>query len=168
MVLDDKMVSHRHAEIRREGETAMLYDLNSTNGTLVNGRRISGPFRIRSGDVISLGRAKVAWNTAARGLESGNRGRLSLVRGQSEPSELELSRTAAVSIGRSPDNEIVIKGDALSSRRHAEIRQTLQGHEILDLGSANGVFVNGQKIDQACLQSGDRIRLSSTEFLYND
>jgi pSer/pThr/pTyr-binding forkhead associated (FHA) protein len=88
--------------------------------------------------------------------------------GQSEPSELELSRISVVSIGRSRDNDIVIKDDTHSSRRHAEIRKSSHGYEILDLDSTGGVFVNGQKIGRACLQSGDHIRLSSTEFLYQD
>lgn len=168
LVLADYLVSRRHAQVRRKGDTVTLYDLNSTNGTLVNGQRITGPFRLRAGDVVTLGRTQVVWETRAHERSPGGRGRLSVVRGQSEPSGLELTQTSTISIGRSRKNDIVAEDDVHISRRHAEIQCTLHGYEILDLGSTNGVYVNGQRISRACLRSGDRIRLSNTEFVYED
>lgn len=51
-------VSRRHAVIHREEAGYYITDLNSTNGTRINGRRLSPnmPFRLSSGDVIRLGR----------------------------------------------------------------------------------------------------------------
>ncbi len=51
-------VSRRHAVIHREEDGYYITDLNSTNGTRINGRRLSSnkPFRLSSGDVIRLGR----------------------------------------------------------------------------------------------------------------
>lgn len=51
----DAEVSARHAEIRVERGTALVHDANSTNGTYVNDRRISGEQSLHDGDEIRLG-----------------------------------------------------------------------------------------------------------------
>ena len=43
-----------------------------------------------------------------------------------------------------------------------------RAYRIVDLGSANGTFVNGQPIDQAPLNSGDRLQLGQTVMLFNE
>ncbi|MED7951011.1 DUF1707 and FHA domain-containing protein [Streptomyces sp. BE303] len=53
--LNDASVSRHHAELRREGEDWVLYDLGSTNGTHVNGYRIAGGVRVRPGDQVRFG-----------------------------------------------------------------------------------------------------------------
>ena len=56
IVLDDKKVSRRHLEIGLYGPGAyILRDLASTNGTKLNGRRISDRAKLKHTDVISLG-----------------------------------------------------------------------------------------------------------------
>ncbi|MER7706241.1 DUF1707 and FHA domain-containing protein [Kitasatospora sp. NPDC097605] len=53
--LNDASVSRHHAELRREGDGWVLYDLGSTNGTHVNGYRIVGAARVRPGDQVRFG-----------------------------------------------------------------------------------------------------------------
>ncbi|MER6395051.1 DUF1707 and FHA domain-containing protein [Kitasatospora sp. NPDC001603] len=53
--LHDASVSRHHAELRREGEDWVLYDLGSTNGTHVNGLRVAGGVRVRAGDQVRFG-----------------------------------------------------------------------------------------------------------------
>ncbi|WP_422931816.1 FHA domain-containing protein [Singulisphaera sp. PoT] len=48
-------VSPRHAELRIRPGLAMIADLGSANGTRVNGRRLTGPVSLRSGDRIEIG-----------------------------------------------------------------------------------------------------------------
>ena len=52
----DPDASSRHAEIRILGDKATLHDLNSTNGTFVNGQRIAGERALFDGDLMSFGR----------------------------------------------------------------------------------------------------------------
>jgi hypothetical protein len=47
--------SRRHAEIRRDGAEYVLADLGSSNGTLVNGQRLTAPHRLRHGDTFEIG-----------------------------------------------------------------------------------------------------------------
>lgn len=54
-VARDTDVSSRHAEIRVVGEKVMLHDLGSTNGTFVNGQRVSGERALFDGDTIAFG-----------------------------------------------------------------------------------------------------------------
>lgn len=63
-------------------------------------------------------------------------------------------------IGRSPRNDICI-AEASVSRQHAEIFLSARGYTIRDLGSNNGVFVNGQKVVEQLLASGDVIELGA-------
>jgi hypothetical protein len=69
-------------------------------------------------------------------------------------------------IGRGRDCDVVLE-DAGISRRHAEIRPGPAGWTVADLGSTNGVLVNGQPVDVArALQPGDRVELGSTELVF--
>lgn len=56
--LDDVSVSRRHARFVLEGDTLTVEDLNSTNGTLVNGRKRAGAVQLRAGDIIKVGAVK--------------------------------------------------------------------------------------------------------------
>ncbi|GLF97825.1 DUF1707 and FHA domain-containing protein [Streptomyces yaizuensis] len=54
--LNHDTVSRRHAELTRRHGTWVLRDLGSTNGTMVNGRRVVGAIVVRDGDMVSFGR----------------------------------------------------------------------------------------------------------------
>ena len=56
----DVNVSRRHAEIRQEGATYWIVDLGSTNGTLLNGKRVERE-RLRDGDTITVGSSEVVF-----------------------------------------------------------------------------------------------------------
>jgi len=55
LVVDGTTVSRRHARIMVAHGAATIEDLNSTNGTHVNGTRISAPTRLVPGDEFALG-----------------------------------------------------------------------------------------------------------------
>lgn len=54
---DDTFVSQLHARIHRDGDRAVVEDLGSTNGTYVNGNRLTAPHALAPGDRISIGAA---------------------------------------------------------------------------------------------------------------
>ena len=55
IVVPEAEVSRRHARLIRNGDTYLLEDLGSTNGTFVNGRRLVGPILLQPGDEVKLG-----------------------------------------------------------------------------------------------------------------
>lgn len=71
------------------------------------------------------------------------------------------------SIGRADSADLAITDDPEVSREHAEIRRSGEGaFEVADLGSRNGVFVNGERISGATkLKAGDELRIGDTEFI---
>ncbi|MFZ0015508.1 MAG: FHA domain-containing protein [Acidimicrobiia bacterium] len=56
VVLDDPYASEFHLRLVAQEGGMMLHDLGSTNGTYVNGRRISAPTQLRRGDTIQVGK----------------------------------------------------------------------------------------------------------------
>jgi len=73
---------------------------------------------------------------------------------------------AAVSIGRASDCTIPIK-DRYLSRKHAEIIAVDGTWVLKDLGSANGTYLNGSRVEHdQLLKTGDRIRLGDTEIVF--
>ncbi len=63
VVLSDAGVSRRHAEVRREGDEWVVVDLNSTNGTVVNGRPVRR-HRLAQGDRIEVGETTIEFHGA--------------------------------------------------------------------------------------------------------
>jgi signal transduction histidine kinase len=71
-----------------------------------------------------------------------------------------------VTLGRDLSNTVRLHSDTEVSRRHAELRLDRDGYRIVDLGSANGTYVNGQAVDQTALRPGDRVQLGQTVMLF--
>ncbi len=80
-----------------------------------------------------------------------------------EGKRMVVSSNGAV-IGRSRDCDVVL-ADPNVSRRHAEVRPDGHGGwQVRDLGSTNGVKVNGRRIDGAtAIESGDRLALGTAD-----
>lgn len=70
-------------------------------------------------------------------------------------------------IGRSKGAQCVLS-DPNVSRRHAELRRSQSGDwTIADLGSTNGVKVNGRRVSSTRLSPGDQVTLGTTTFLFD-
>jgi hypothetical protein len=54
LVIEDPQVSRRHARLTRQGNSYLLEDLGSTNGTFVNGSRVTTPVLLANNDMIGL------------------------------------------------------------------------------------------------------------------
>src|SRR5215211_2048688 len=70
-----------------------------------------------------------------------------------------------VVIGRSRDSDVVI-ADPNVSRRHAELRRGEDGWSVVDLGSTNGVKVNGRRVSDSRLRPGDQITIGVTDLTF--
>jgi len=68
-------------------------------------------------------------------------------------------------LGRSREADVRL-ADVNVSRRHAELRQEGAAYWIVDLGSTNGLDVNGKHTERARLRDGDRITMGSTEVVF--
>jgi hypothetical protein len=77
--------------------------------------------------------------------------------------EIEARR---VVIGRSKECDIQI-ADPNASRRHAELRREGDAFWLVDLGSTNGLDLNGKRTQRAKLSDGDRFTIGTTELVFN-
>jgi hypothetical protein len=68
-------------------------------------------------------------------------------------------------VGRSRECDVVVS-DPNVSRRHIELRRGDRGWAAIDLGSTNGMKVNGRRVSHAELEPGDRITIGVTELLF--
>jgi predicted component of type VI protein secretion system len=95
-------------------------------------------------------------------------GRLVVVRSTSlEPGHAFETGPVAVTIGRSGENTAVLAGDDFASARHARVESQRDGVWILDLGSTNGTWVNGERMDgRHRLRPGDVVRIGQTELRF--
>jgi pSer/pThr/pTyr-binding forkhead associated (FHA) protein len=79
-------------------------------------------------------------------------------------SEVTLSKPR-VTIGRGKDSEVVIDDPSIS-HQHAALELGSNGYRVRDLGSTNGVVVNGARMALAELKHGDRVALGQVELRY--
>jgi pSer/pThr/pTyr-binding forkhead associated (FHA) protein len=128
-------VSGRHCRLTTRGDTFLLEDLGSTNGTFVAGQRIDKPRIVRSGDDVTLGQSiPLPWPTPA----------------------------ISITIGRIPGNDVVIPLDTVSSR-HARLERDGARLWLVDEGSTNGTAVGNplNKIERVLLKPGDIVFLGT-------
>jgi signal transduction histidine kinase/pSer/pThr/pTyr-binding forkhead associated (FHA) protein len=90
--------------------------------------------------------------------------RLIVIQGADEGKQFELAGER-VGAGRDASNPIRLH-DTEVSRRHAEFVRTSDGYRVLDIGSANGTFVNTQSVRDALLLPGDQIQIGQTVLVF--
>ena len=142
IVVRDSAVSQRHCQITQlDNGGYTLYDCGSTNGTFVNGKRISGQVALNISDVVQIGNTTLPWQKYF---------------GSSETAK-------TIIVGRNSDNDISID-DGQASRHHCQISRLENGViYITDLQSTNGTYVNGQRIvGQILLHKGDKVTIGNT------
>src|SRR5579862_5072716 len=167
----DTAVQARHAVIERRGNDYVLRGLAIADGTFLNGERIENA-TLRDGDRIRIGSYELSFHlrgvrptermvaapvrVAAPSMPAPSNGGAMLV--DTSGRTFPISNGRATNIGRATDNDIVLP-DASVSRHHAAIESTNGSFRLRDLGSQNGTFVRGERINEAALQNGDAVRV---------
>jgi pSer/pThr/pTyr-binding forkhead associated (FHA) protein len=96
------------------------------------------------------------------------------------PGRLVVTRSGAIAVGRAfeagpvpatfgraDDNAIVLAGDDFASSYHARVESGLDGTWVVDLGSTNGTYVNGERIEgRRRLHDGDLLQIGDTELAF--
>jgi pSer/pThr/pTyr-binding forkhead associated (FHA) protein len=86
---------------------------------------------------------------------------LRFISGKYQGGEYPIDEGRRIVVGRSSDLDMVLV-EEMVSRRHAQISMSNQVITIEDLGSTNGTFVNGEKIQRATLREGDRVLIGTS------
>jgi pSer/pThr/pTyr-binding forkhead associated (FHA) protein len=72
----------------------------------------------------------------------------------------------ALRLGRSPDNDVILR-DPATSGHHARLERRGEQFWVVDLGSTNGTFVNGEAIQEKQLNSGDRLTIGQNSVQFS-
>ena len=189
-------VSRRHAKIVESDGQWFVEDLASTHGTTINGQSIStkGKKLLREGDVIGLVQASVTFHlldetnleetsddkTAIvaqkmvsdilnRTDKKGDLPYLLVMNGPKEGTKILIpSEVQELTIGRTEKADLRVD-DVNVSRKHAKLKREWNDLVIEDLGSRNGVIVNGRKISTPTrLNDADEIYLGAVHLTFID
>jgi pSer/pThr/pTyr-binding forkhead associated (FHA) protein/type III secretory pathway component EscS len=175
----DPGVAARHAQILKQGEAYQLKSLNPQQGVFVNGARIETTelhdgdrikignyemtFHLRAPAAPAIGRAPALARTMPSPQPSAQAGGPCLV--GTDGTRFILRHGAVIRLGRALDNDIVLTHPSVS-RHHAQIVSRNGSFEVLDLSSRNGTYVDGQRVNQATIASGNAVRLGDVEFVF--
>ena len=169
MVSANPYVSREHAVVRRAGDTWVLEDRGSRGGTYLGEQRVSSlpitadtTVRLgdpHEGDELQLVPSAVVTTPEPRPSTGGGGVRMGRFTG------IYRTDTPRLRIGRAPDNDVVVAEDMLVSRYHAELAVAAGGRfEVVDLGSANGTFVDGRPVGRAAVDDTNVIGIGHHQF----
>ncbi len=161
-------ISRRHARLMVSGSEVMIADCGSRNGIYLQGQKLvpnqltllatNAPFEIEE-FTFELVLRPTAASAGLDCMTVTDPAALAAAPVAVATAGLNLLGLEKVTIGRAPDNRIVLD-HPLVSRYHAVIERMGTRSRLLDLHSANGVYVNQQRVSEsAWLNPGDTIRI---------
>lgn len=190
IVIQDSKASRTHAQIEFTENDWTLVDLKSTNGTLVNGGK-TDRVQLAPGDVITVGKSTLRFeidmpreetiieyihseseleSTLADSVLSmtlSDTGTSRLVVNTAEKTwEIPFNKEA-ITIGRHPDNDVVLDNPKVS-RNHARIVRRGNEYVLRDLQSGNGTWMRKRRIDEYTLCSGDTIGIGDDQLIFKE
>ena len=160
--------SRQHCRFFKEKDNWFVEDLGSSNGTLVNGRKVS-KFELQDGDVITIGAAAMKFldvDVAAPAADSGwgdddeitlEQETFLLLGVKGREGEVVKLASDRLGVGRTKKNLLCIP-DASVSGEHAEIVKRGDVWFVRDLMSSNGTFVDGERVKEQPIKSGQVLR----------
>ncbi len=170
VVIADSLVSGNHFEIGPAPGGAQIIDLQSSNGTFVDGEKLTSPRILVGGEELAIGSQRLTFSKYVELLE--NSSILSVRTGPDVDKSLTVSALRAMTIGRGATSDFDLS-DPLVSARHCEVilltpsagicpdcgnqaesgdtscvgcGRLRDGVEVHDLGSANGTLVDGRPL----------------------
>jgi pSer/pThr/pTyr-binding forkhead associated (FHA) protein len=187
VVLTKPGIEPVHCEIHQNANGVNLQLPPGSGEVKVNDKPVKEMIALRAGDTIALAgiMMRVAAMDAPRAVPSGGpraapmpmdaedngatRMRAAvpkfILRGVSGPVFGKVYPVAGPTvIGRAPECDIAVTVDEIS-RRHVQLKPTTDGLAVEDLGSANGTYVNGQRMQTGFMKPGDELRLDAVRFM---
>jgi ABC-type multidrug transport system ATPase subunit len=170
IVINAPTVSAYHAQIVRQGNELVLVhphpqarQQRTLNGLLYQGQHIRGnqsfSKTLTRGDIFRIGDENGTLVTLTYNDGSG-----AVQEAVPEIRPIALG-ASMITIGRHPDNMVVLKHPQVSAH-HAGLQQIQGGYRIVDLGSTNHVYINGQRVSNQTLNPGDEIRIGPFKLTY--
>lgn len=158
IILNSKIVSRHHARLERIQDSYEVIALpEAGNPVLLEGRPVTEPRLLRHNDKLRIG-----------SLDPGSMVTMNFIapnQAVEATRQVQFGSKDVITIGRDASNDVVLD-IPIVSRYHAQLERVGQRFRVRDLRSANGVFVNDQRIEEdAWLKPQDTIRIGPYRFL---
>jgi ABC-type multidrug transport system ATPase subunit/pSer/pThr/pTyr-binding forkhead associated (FHA) protein len=168
IVIDDPSFSPYHLQIQRQGQHFVLRHPHpehpqTTHGLFIQGRKIRGDESFQKvlvgGDLFRIGTQHGSLITLI--YHDGN-----TVQQEASPPlpPIKLNQEE-ITLGRQPGNTVVLPHPQVSGQ-HARLVRAGGTYRLLDLRSANGVYVNARRVTNHLLKLGDEIRIGPYRLVY--
>lgn len=190
IILGDVRASRSHAQVMCDASGCTLIDLNSSNGTRVNGLKIER-IRLKPGDTVQIGSSNLRFEQAVLSLEEEmtvintdvdleetidrdflpmtiveTRVPRLVIFTAEKTWEVSLGEVDSLTIGRTDENDIALPSSKIS-RRHAQLSRKGDVFTLNDLGSTNGIIFNGHRItEEIILEDGDRLIIGDAQLVF--
>lgn len=187
VVLENLSISRHHVQIRYHEGQYVLFDMNSSNGTFLNGTRVTRR-ELMHGDKVSIGKYHLEWHDPAaeeltqlevpvldegpgafraRSEESRAEAWVKVESGRLKGREFRITRFETT-LGKAATCDIVLTDDWLLSKKQASIlRRGNDEFVIEDLGGLRKVKVNGRGIDKpVTIRTGDKVEIGGTKLTF--
>ena len=168
IVITEPMVSAWHAQMVRDGDNLFFVHPHPLRGKTLNGvwyqgQRIRGDEQFRkqmvNGDIFRIGDENGTLVTLTYDDGAG-------IPIETLPEMKPIPLTGGkLTIGRAPNNTVVLNHPQVSAY-HAEMERVEGGYRVLDTNSTNHVYVNGQRVSQQLLRTGDEVRIGPFLLVY--
>ena len=143
--IENNRISKKHLQLIYNSDRKLIVqDLNSTNGTSLNGNFLkdAGIAELKNKDKLEI---------------AGLGGVVILIENEKSPISIDkkdilkiLNDKGKLLIGRSPDCDLILEGHTISRNHAVIIKESIDSYKIKDLDSSNGTFVNGNRIKGEC------------------
>ncbi len=170
--LEDKGLSDIHAKLTIKDDECEVSIDNAARLISVNGKLVKDKKEVREGDLMIAAQVHMKlMSSVVEAEEDDNRTRVRMalpkfiLRGVSGAyfGKTYPLRGSTI-IGRHSECHICVNADGIS-RKHVQIDADPNGLKVRDLGSSNGTFVNGKKIEECELKVGDELKIDNIRFL---
>lgn len=169
IVINNPNISSSHARFIIEDNSVTLEDSNSTNGTYVDGEKITSKIVTKDNQITFSKNYVFDWNTLEPFIKLSS-GEIP-ARTEERLKTRIVQEKNVISIGRTSDNDLVINNIKVS-RKHAQLEKKGDEWFLEDLDSSNGTYINGSKIKRERVTPKDVITIGGVplnlERLFSD
>ncbi len=171
--LPDDTLLDVHLQLHVDGDCLTLQPASGAL-VLVNGMRATAGSSLNHGDRLKLGRTQLAIVDPKIAMQTEGSADGAVTTAQGEPlwvlqglgtalSDKRYAINGTMVAGRSRECDLCLAVAHLS-RQHARLTPDGKGLQVEDLGSANGTFINGKRIERGYLKNGDELRFDTVRF----
>jgi len=165
VVVGSTEVSRKHASLSPSPEGYLLRD-TSTNGVLVNGEAAVSPALLGRGDVLTIGDEEFRFYADSAPPPRAPLATLEVLSTGLLKGTIMEVRSPLAHVGRGAHNDIIVSDESVSDS-HAKLQRREDGWYVVDMGSTNGTYVGGRRIDgEAPLIGAPDVRFGGVKFIF--